>query len=351
MEEQAQNLSIFPEENPNPVFRISGEGKILYANFASKNILETWETGIGRTLPEMFFNKTLPVFESHKSLEVEHQVSDQFYSFIINYVSGKEYANVYAQNITEKKKAEEAMLHAKDEAEKANQAKSGFLAKMSHELRTPMNAILGFTQLLQMNSENNLTELQKKNLGQILGAGNHLLNLINEVLDLAKVESGSISLNLEPINVVDLIEEMEGLFQSIANNYDIRFSMALDSSMMLTARADKTRLKQVILNLVSNAIKYNHKGGSVTVACKPVNHKTLQVDVIDTGPGISINDQDKLFEPFNRLGNENSVVEGTGIGLAVTKELVELMEGSIGLKSRLGEGSHFYIKLPVADKS
>jgi signal transduction histidine kinase len=126
--------------------------------------------------------------------------------------------------------------------------------------------------------------------------------------------------------------------------------MALDSSMLLTARADKTRLKQVILNLVSNAIKYNHKGGSVTVACKPINQKTLQVDVIDTGPGIPIDDQEKLFEPFNRLENEHSAVEGTGIGLTVTKELVELMKGSIGLKSRLGEGSHFYIKLPVAEK-
>jgi signal transduction histidine kinase len=164
------------------------------------------------------------------------------------------------------------------------------------------------------------------------------------------VESGNISLNLEPVDVADLIEEMEGIFQSIANQYEIRFFMALDSSMMLTARADKTRLKQVILNLVSNAIKYNHKGGSVTVACKPINQKTLQVDVIDTGPGISFENQDNLFEPFNRLENEHSVVEGTGIGLTVTKELVELMEGSIGLKSRLGEGSHFYIKLPVAEK-
>jgi nitrogen-specific signal transduction histidine kinase len=165
LEEQAQNLAIFPEENPNPVFRISREGKILYANLSSNSILKTWETGVGGILPEMFFKNISCVFELQKSIEVECQVSDQFYSFIVNHVSGKEYANVYAQNITEKKKTEEALRLAKDEAEKANQAKSGFLAKMSHELRTPMNAILGFTQLLQMNSENNLTELQKKKPG------------------------------------------------------------------------------------------------------------------------------------------------------------------------------------------
>jgi signal transduction histidine kinase len=136
--------------------------------------------------------------------------------------------------------------------------------------------------------------------------------LAKQVLDLAKVESGNITLNLQPINVVNLIEGMEGIFQSVADEYGIRLSTALDPSMMLTARADKTRLKQVLLNLVSNAIKYNRKEGNVTVACKPLNQKTLQIDVIDTGPGISAEDQDKLFEPFNRLGNEHSDVEGRG---------------------------------------
>lgn len=349
-EEQAQNLAIFPEENPNPIFRVSGEGKILYANFASNYVLDKWETGVGGVLPELFFKNVSFVFGLQKSMEVEYPVSDQFYSFVIARIRGKEYVNVYAQNITEKKKVQQALLHAKNEAEKANRAKSDFLSKMSHELRTPMNAILGFSQILEMNSEKNLTPVQIENLGHILRAGNHLLTLINEVLDLSKVESGNLTLNLQPINIVNLTEEIEGIFQSIANEYSIRLSMALDPSMQLTARADKIRLKQVLLNLVSNAVKYNRKGGSVTVACKPLNQKTLQVDVIDTGPGISVEDQDKLFEPFNRLGHENSVVEGTGIGLTVTKELVELMGGSIGLSSRLGQGSHFYIQLPIAEK-
>jgi len=144
---------------------------------------------------------------------------------------------------------------------------------------------------------------------------------------------------------------MQSLFQPMANDYSIRLLMALDPSLKLVALADQTRLRQVLLNLVSNAIKYNREDGSVTVACKPLNKEKLQIDVIDTGPGISIENQAKLFDPFNRLGKEYSDVEGTGIGLTVTKQLVELMGGSIGLVSQLGQGSHFYIELPIAEQS
>jgi signal transduction histidine kinase len=351
LEEQARNFAFFPEENPNPVFRVSEESKILYANLASNFILEKWETGVGGILPENISKDITFAFELQKPLEMEYQVSNEFYSFVISKVQNKDYANVYAQKVTEKKKTQEALIQAKDEAESANLAKSNFLAKMSHELRTPLNAILGFSQILQMNTENNLSHLQKENVLQILNAGSHLLELINEILDLAKIESGNLTLNLQPINIANLVEEMEGIFQPIANKYDIQLSLILDPSLELTAKADKLRLKQILLNLVSNAIKYNNKGGSVTVSCKPVNDKKLQVDVIDTGPGISDEDQSKLFEPFNRLGYENSTVEGTGIGLTVTKELVELMGGTVGLISSLGEGSHFYFILPAAEKS
>jgi PAS domain S-box-containing protein len=349
LHEQASNFAFFPEENPNPVFRCTQEGKILYANLSSNYIMERWETGVGGLLPEMFYKKISCAFEIQKPLEVEYQVSKHCFSFVISKVKGKEYANVYAKKITERKKAQEALLRAKEEAERANQAKSGFLAKMSHELRTPLNAILGFSQVLIMNPENNLTQLQKENIDQIYRAGNHLLDLINDVLDLAKVESGNITLDLQPTNLATLIEEMESIFQPLANEHGVQLSKVIDPSMKLTVSADKLRLRQVLFNLVSNAIKYNHKGGSVTVACKPLNHKILQIDVIDTGLGISVEDQNKLFEPFNRLGNENSNVEGTGIGLTVTRELVELMGGSIGFKSQPGEGSHFYIEMPIAE--
>ena len=346
--QQAISLACFPEENPNPVFRVSEEGKIIYANSASSYILEKWETGVGKILPEAFSKNVSCALELRKPLEVEFKVSDQFYSFVISKVQSKNYANVYAKNITEKKKYEQALLKTKDEAEKANQAKSGFLAKMSHELRTPLNAILGFSQILQINSDNNLNPTQIENLNHIFNAGNHLLDLINEVLDLAKVESGNLTLNIEPTNVANVIEEMRGIFQPIAENFGVHLSLMIDTTMELVVRADKTRLKQVIFNLVSNAIKYNNKGGSVTLACKPLSKEKIQIDVIDTGPGIAPDDQGKLFDPFDRLGKDYSEVEGTGIGLTVTKELVELMEGSIGLRSQPGEGSHFYFELPVA---
>lgn len=349
-EEQARNLAIFPEENPNPVFRISNEGLILYANIASNYIFEKWETGVGKILPESFFRSISHAFDHQEPQEVQLQVSDQFYAFIISRVKGKDYANVYVQNITEKKKVEKELLRAKDEAEKANRAKSEFLAKMSHELRTPMNAVLGFSQILQMDPDNNLTKLQHEQLGHILTAGKHLLDLISEILDLAKVESGNISLNLEPVNIVTLIEEMKVILQPIADGHDIRLSIALDSSINLTAWADQLRLRQILFNLISNAIKYNRKDGSVTVSCKPLNQDRIQVDIIDTGLGISDEDRNKLFEPFERLGKEHTDVDGTGIGLTLTKELIELMGGAIGLTSKQGEGSHFYVELPTACK-
>lgn len=350
-EEQARNLAFFPEENPNPVFRITCEGKILYANLASNLIFEKWETGVGRFLPENFFRNISRAFDQQEPLEVEQQVGGQFYDFVISRVQDKEYANVYALNVTEKKKVEKDLLCAKDDAEKANQAKSEFLAKMSHELRTPMNAILGFSQILKMDSEDNLTQIQKEQLGHILTAGKHLLDLISEILDLAKVESGGISLNLEPVNVITLIEEMKDIIQPIADGHGIRLSISMDPSINLTAWADQLRLRQILYNLISNAIKYNSTDGSVTVSCKPLNRESIQIDIIDTGIGISDEDKNKLFEPFERLGKEHTGIDGTGIGLTLTKQLIELMGGTIGMTSKMGEGSHFYIKLPATEKA
>lgn len=238
--------------------------------------------------------------------------------------------------------AEKALLLARKEADRANQAKSEFLSRMSHELRTPMNSILGFAQLLEYDDA--LDPEQQDNLHEITKAGEHLLELINEVLDLAKIESGHIDISLEPVALRPLAEECIGLLKSIASPRGI--SIQHNVAENLGVRADRTRLRQALLNLLSNAIKYNREGGQASLQAMPTGRNTLRISVIDTGPGIPPERLDELFEPFNRLGAETSGIEGTGIGLTITRRIVELMSGKIGAESKTGDGSTFWIELP-----
>lgn len=234
------------------------------------------------------------------------------------------------------------LVQAKAEAEAANQAKSEFLSSMSHELRTPMNAILGFGQLLEI--DDTLAAEHKDNVREILNGGRHLLELINEVLDLAKIESGHIELSLEPVEVDTVIQECLTLMATLAVRRGIQ--IAHDGVTGMVVRADRTRLKQVLLNLLSNAIKYNHVGGHVQLDVRTVGADRLRMVVTDTGPGISAERLAELFQPFNRLGAENSNIEGSGIGLTITRRLVELMGGVVVVESEVGVGSTFWIELP-----
>jgi signal transduction histidine kinase/CheY-like chemotaxis protein len=232
---------------------------------------------------------------------------------------------------------------AKAAAEEANQAKSSFLSSMSHELRTPLNAILGFAQLLANDAQPNNVERKKEFTGYILKAGKHLLTLINEVLDLAKVESGAVTLSLEAVALEEVVQECRAMIEPLGDQRGLR--MMFPDAPGMTVLADRTRLKQILLNLLSNAIKYNRAGGVVAVDCVLDATRRVRISVRDSGPGLSAAQMEELFQPFNRLGQEAGAEEGTGIGLVVTKRLVELMNGSIGVTSTVGIGSVFWIEL------
>ncbi|MCK5001569.1 MAG: response regulator [Gammaproteobacteria bacterium] len=265
----------------------------------------------------------------------------------------------FAAIAIEQKRSMKALVDARQEAEEANNAKSQFLSSMSHELRTPMNAIIGFGQLLQMDADV-LNDIQQDNVNEIILAGNHLLTLINEVLDLAKIESGHVDLDIEPVVVGEVMGECLSLLKPMADERGIAITFVCNDEALsledicnknMEVRADRTRLKQVLFNLLSNAVKYNEENGQIIVSCSGAGKEHIRISIQDTGPGISREKQAQLFTEFNRLGAESSEVEGTGIGLVITKKIMEIMDGSIGLESQPGEGSTFWIELPRVNVS
>ena len=244
-----------------------------------------------------------------------------------------------------RKRVESELTKAMEAADKANRAKTEFLSGMSHELRTPLNAILGFAQLLESGSPAP-TVSQKRNLDQILKAGWYLLELINEILDLALIESGQLSLSREPVSLPEVILECQTMIEPQAQKRGIGMTFPrFDAPCFINA--DRTRIKQVLINLLFNAIKYNKPNGAVTVACTRTRPGSIRISVADTGAGLAPAQLAQLFQPFNRLGKETGVEEGTGIGLVVTKRLVDLMGGTIGVDSVVGVGSMFWVELEV----
>jgi protein-histidine pros-kinase len=267
---------------------------------------------------------TFPIEVSHSPLQTE---DGQMMSSAI-------------RDITARKQIETELM-------RASRAKSDFLSGMSHELRTPLNAIVGFAELLQMNTPgNSLTAKQHDYVSHILEGGNHLLVLVTQLLDLAGIEAGRLNLSIAPVDVGIVLRYAQGLMAPIAQKAEVNFIVAAPKDIA-DARADELRLRQVLLNFISNAIKYNNAGGEVVVTAERLAEGSIRFKVSDNGIGIPPDRTEELFQPFSRLGAEHSKVSGTGIGLAFSRKVVEAMGGTVGFTSEVGKGSTFWVDLPA----
>jgi PAS domain S-box-containing protein len=232
-------------------------------------------------------------------------------------------------------------------AEAASAAKSDFLSSMSHELRTPLNAILGFAQLLVRDQRDPLSARHKQRVEHILKGGEHLLRLINDILDLSRIEAGGISMSTEPVNVAEVLDEVERTLQTLAQRYQIALERSPLPRELPLVSADRTRLMQIVMNLGSNAVKYNRPLGKVVFDVSETETNQVRISVRDFGIGIPLDKQPSLFQPFQRAGQETGPIEGTGIGLVITKRLAHMMGGDVGFESEPGKGSTFWVTLPA----
>jgi PAS domain S-box-containing protein len=285
------------------------------------------------------------------SFENRYRCKDGSYRWLLWSATASAEESLYyavARDITDRRRLEDELRADKVEADRANKAKSDFLSRLSHELRTPITSVLGFSQLLEMGTLDETGRGQA--LQQIRKAGRHLLDLVNEVLDMARVESGRLTLSMEPVKVADAVCDAEDLVQPLADERGITLRMAgIEQTGELSVIADRQRLQQVLLNLLANAIKYCGGGCNVTVSAELRPRKRLRLAVTDNGPGIPEELRGRLFTPFERLGEDSRPENGSGVGLALSKRLVEAMEGAIGYEHAPENGSTFWVDLRLAE--
>ncbi len=357
-EEELHKLKMVVEQSPSSVVITDTAGRIEYVNPAFVEIT-------GYSISEALGQNPRILNSGLNPAGMFEQLWDTISAGHIwqgEFINRKKNGEIYSENVlvipirnfngdithfvAVKENVTELKL-ARQQAEEANRAKSVFLSHMSHELRTPLNAINGFSQLLLKSKKHSLNDKQQGMVGQIHNAGQHLLQLINEVLDLARIESGQFSMSIENVEPSSLIEDCLALSRPQAEQYDVQLIYG-GEQVLPQLQADLTRVKQVLLNLLSNAIKYNRPGGRVEITTQPENDDYLKFIINDTGIGIPLEKQQDIFTPFTRVLENPEMIEGTGIGMTITKELVEAMNGSIGFASEFGKGSSFWFVLPVA---
>lgn len=369
-ETQAREKLIL-ESTSEAIYGIDNDGFCTFVNPACINLLgyNSEQELIGKNIRELIYYSPVddadnPIEEySNENIKLNgesfHYYSEKFWrkdgsNFPVECWSqpikraDKVLGNVVTfLDITERKLKEQQLLSAKDESDKANHAKSEFLARMSHELRTPLNAILGFTQLFDL--DKSLSETSKLYSSEIHKAGHLLLSLINDVLDLAKIEAGRINIELKVISLKTILNECANLIIPLAQQSGNELKYDADAIKNILIEVDPTRLTEVLLNLLSNAVKYNSENGSINLETELKDNNRLRISVTDTGAGLSKSQQQKLFKPFERLGAERTQIEGTGIGLVISKHIIEMMNGNIGVDSTTGVGSTFWIELDYVD--